>query len=1276
MKFSHLHVHTQFSLLDGAAMIDKLLLKAKNDGMPAVAITDHGNMFGVFHFVKEANKHNIKPIIGCEFYLVEDRSKKQFTKEEQDHRFHQLLLAKNKQGYQNLIKLCSLGYIDGLYSKYPRIDKELIEKYHGDLIATTCCLAAKIPRLIQDDKYEDAEKELKWWLNIFQEDFYIELQRHNLAEDDKVNAKLLEFAKKYNIKIIATNDSHYVDKSDANFHDILLCINTGNVQSTPLNTKKEHKKGYRFGFAKSDGSVNDVFYFKTQAEMSTLFHDIPDAIENTNEIVDKIDNFQLTRDILLPNFKIEEPFKDQNAYLRYLTEEGAKKRYGNIDTTIKERIELELEVIEKMDFAGYFLIVADFIDMAREAGVVVGPGRGSAAGSLIAYCLRITDIDPIKYNLLFERFLNPDRKSMPDIDIDFNDEGREEVIKKVVEKYTEQQVAQIITYGTIAAKTSIKDAARVLELPLNEANNLTKLVPDNPGTRLNKIINLHKQNKLKEAGFTQDQLKDINHLVDYYNYQPSSKELEEISNLKSQIKKLDTKIKNIEEMEGAHSPNIKQIVTTKSAYEKNLKNLEIPKIRAEVLKEATNIEGMIRNVGIHAAGIIIAPVNLTDIIPVMKMKDSNMYVSQYEGGIIEEAGVIKMDFLGLKTLSIIKKTTEVIKETHNISIDIEDIPLDDKKTYELYQRGETNGTFQFESAGMQKYLKELVPDRFEDLVALNALYRPGPMEYIDNYIRRKHGQEEVKYDLPEMEEYLSDTYGITVYQEQVMLLAQKLSGLSRGDADLLRKAMGKKDKNTLDKLKSKFIDGAVAKGYNIEILQKIWLDWEAFAAYAFNKSHSVCYAILAYRTAYLKAHYPAEYMASVLTCTRGNLSKITFFIEECKRMQIKVLGPDVNLSSESFSAYNSKEIRFGLEGIKGLGEVWVNKIIDYRDGNENNNYEKRPFVSFQDFIMRVNPNKSTLEALALSGAFDSFSFNKVLEISGAERVETIAGKRSLYTQKGQDDENYIEKIVAYLAKKNKESKKIKPKKTGQKSLLEGQYSSEHSSRDYDEKDNFPIPIDYPEFIQEDKFAKEKEYLGIYISGHPLDAYQEEIKNFCNAKVADIEIPVANKTLIIAGVISDLQTKTSKAGRAYISFTLDDEVSSIKMVLFGADYAKYKDKIQDNSSVFIKGEFSAGYRQKGSIEFKITEVGLLAEIFQYMSSGIVINANIDDIDGINTAKLLKILNTEKYAGDKQLFVKIFDEDIQANLYSDKYKVKIDQEFLKSLSDASILFTIKK
>ncbi|NNE28856.1 MAG: DNA polymerase III subunit alpha, partial [Saprospiraceae bacterium] len=767
--FVHLHCHTQYSLLDGASDIGKMMDKAVADGQRGVALTDHGNMFGAFKFVAEAEKRNIKPIVGCEFYMVEDRHIKSFSKSrgEKDVRYHQLLLAKNQKGYENLSKLCSLGFVEGLYSKFPRIDKELLEKYHEGIIGTSCCLGAEIPQAILHGKLDEAEKKLKWWIDLLGEDFYIELQRHKGLENidglgvsqEDINQQLLIFADKYNVSVIATNDSHYIDEDDAPSHDILLCVNTGSL--------REEEK--RFKFPSSD------FFFKTQSEMNHLFKDVPFAVDNTMAIFDKIETLSLKRDVLLPAFPIPKKFKSQNEYLRHLTYDGARHRYGQISPEIKERLDFELKVIEQSGYPGYFLIVQDFTNTARKMGVSVGPGRGSAAGSAVAYCTGITNVDPIKYDLLFERFLNPERISMPDIDIDFDDEGRSKVIDYVIEKYGKNQVAQIITYGTMAAKLSLRDVGRVLDVPLGEVDRVTKTFPHALGAKLADV--LHKGDvapKLKERLNTED-------LERAYQFRDLAKGKDHV---------------------------------------------------AEAIELAAKLEGSIRNTGIHACGIVITPDDITKYIPVSVAKDSDLLVSQFDNSVAEDAGLLKMDFLGLKTLTIIKEAIRIIKQTRGIEIDADHIPLDDPTTYALFQKGDTVGIFQYESGGMQKHLKDLVPDKFEDLIAMNALYRPGPMAYIPNFVARRHGREKITYDLPDMEEYLAETYGITVYQEQVMLLSQKLAGFTKGEADMLRKAMGKKKKKLIDEMFPKFLEGCEKNGHPENVVKKIWKDWEAFASYA------------------------------------------------------------------------------------------------------------------------------------------------------------------------------------------------------------------------------------------------------------------------------------------------------------------------------------------------------------------------------------------------------------------------------------------------------------
>ena len=1136
-KFSHLHTHTQFSLLDGAASIQSLYKKAVKDGMPALAITDHGNMFGAFEFVAEAYKHKnedgtlkVKPIVGCEFYVVEDRHRKSFTKEQKDERYHQVLLAKNKVGYQNLIKLTSLGYLEGMYSKYPRIDKELIAQYHEGLIATTCCIGAYVPQTILHDGEEKAEIEFKWWLDIFGEDYIIEMQRHNIKEQDIINQVLLKFARKYNVPIIATNDSHYTDREDYNAHDILLCINTGEKQSTPgyddFVNDDANTKNRRFKFP------NDQFYFKTTEEMKALFHDIPESIANTSLVADKVEVLNLKKDILLPAFPIPKEFQihnesnlDQWEYLKYLTFEGAKLRYSDLTPEIQERLDFELFTVKTMGFAGYFLIVSDFIKAGRDMGVFIGPGRGSAAGSVVAYCIGITNIDPIKYNLLFERFLNPDRKSMPDIDTDFDDEGRQKVIDYVVQKYGKNQVAQIVTYGTMAAKMSIKDVARALDLPLAESNALAKLVPERPGIELKRV--LHAPMTAKEGE------------------------------------------KSLEEKDGVGSDDMENVKKIREIYNGN-------DIRSRVLHEAERLEGSVRNTGLHAAGIIIAPDDLMTILPVCTAKDSNLLVTQIEGSVIEEAGVIKMDFLGLKTLNILKTALELIKENHGVDINIDLIPLDDQKTFELYQKAETIGTFQFESPGMQKYLRDLKPDKFDDLIAMNALYRPGPMAYIPNYIDRKHGREAISFDLPEMEEYLKDTYGITVYQEQVMLLAQKLAGFSKGDADVLRKAMGKKQKSVLDKMKSQFIKGATARGLAADKLEKVWTDWEAFAQYAFNKSHSTCYGLVAYQTAYLKAHYPSEYMAAVLNHA-GSIEKITFFMEECKRMGLKVLGPDVNESKKGFAVNQRGEVRVGLGGLKGVGEAAVEGMIAERT-------KGGPFTTIFDLIKRINQrtvNKKTLESLAYAGAFDCFP-----ELHRAQYFYLAPG----------DTATGLEKIIKF-------GNVYQTNSTQTTNSLFGDLAMPDIATP-------KIPACEPWSLTE-LLDHEKDVTGMFMSGHPLDNFKFEITHYGITRlgefneVKDAVTTQANpgKPFRLAGLVVDAQHRVSKTGKQFGSFTIEDYTGKTEFMLWSEDYARYSNYLEKGKNLFITGAFRPRFN-KVEFEFKVERMMLLESIKQLLTKQIV------------------------------------------------------------------------
>ena len=979
----------------------------------------------------------------------------------------------------------------------------------------------------------------------------MELQRHGMTEQDKVNQVLLRFAKKYNVKVIASNDSHYVDQSDFNAHDILLCINTGEKLSTPaireFSDDDVNMRDKRFAFP------NDQFYFKTTDEMSKVFHDLEEAIDNTNEIVDKVELLDLKRDILLPHFKVPSNFESQDAYLEHLTWEGAHKRYSEITPEIDERLRFELFTIRTMGFAGYFLIVSDFIKAGRELGVFIGPGRGSAAGSVVAYCIGITNIDPIKYRLLFERFLNPDRKSMPDIDTDFDDEGRQKVIDYVVEKYGRNQVAQIITYGTMAAKMSIKDVARVMDLPLSESNMLAKMIPEKPGISLKRVLhaplNGTDDSLTEKDGLNPDDLEQVKKLREIYGGQD---------------------------------------------------------LLSRILHEAEILEGSVRNTGLHAAGIIIAPKDLTELIPVCTAKDSPLWVTQIEGSVIEEAGVIKMDFLGLKTLNILKTSLELIRLNHGVEIDLDTLVLDDSLTFELYQRGETIGTFQFESPGMQKYLRELKPDKFEDLIAMNALYRPGPMEYIPNYVERKHGREPVTYDLADMEEYLSETYGITVYQEQVMLLAQRLAGFTKGDADVLRKAMGKKNKPVLDKMKPQFVEGAAAKGHAKDVLEKVWTDWEAFAQYAFNKSHSTCYALVAYQTAYLKAHYPSEYMAAVLNHA-GSIEKITWFMEECKRMGLTVLGPDINESLKGFAVNSKGEIRIGLGGLKGVGEAAVEAIIAERK-------RQGPFVSVFDLVKRVNQrtvNKKSLECLALSGAFD---FDNSLHRA-----------QYFHLQEG-ESLNGLEKIIRFG------------------NIYQTQTANTSNTLFGDLPMMYEIPqpkiTDCPPWSLTQILDKEKEVTGMFLSGHPLDHFRFELRYYgmnpiseYNAHLGELSnLTNPARAFRLAALVTGAQQRVSRQGNRFGVLTLEDFSGKFELTLFGDQYVKYASYFETGNCLFVQGRFEK-HPYRDDWNFRVSDICLLETVKRVLTRRIQMNIapsvfQVEHLDFLAE-------NVRKYPGKVQL-----------------------------------------
>ena len=1205
IKFSHLHNHTQFSVLQAVSDIDDMVKRAISFGSPALAITDHGNMYGAFLFWQSVDKQNkgikahndaidkgekegakkqeLKAIIGCELYICKDR----LDKSKQDNGFTQVFLAKNKIGYQNLSKLSSIGFTEGSYY-VPRIDREALSRHKEGLIATTGSLSGEIPNLILNIGETQAEEAFVWWKEQFGEDFYVELNNHNLPEESVVNETLLRFAKKYDVKYFAANNNYYLDKKNAAAHDVLLCVKDNQLKETPIG----RGRGFRYGFP------NQEFYFKSPAEMQKIFSDMPEALENTNEIVNKIESFKLGRDVLLPKFQIPDEFKDvrdedpadegkgnrgENAYLRHLTYEGAKKRYPDLTPDIRERIDFELTTVERMGFPGYFLIVSDFTTEARRLDVSVGPGRGSAAGSAIAYCLGITNIDPIKYDLLFERFLNPDRISMPDIDIDFDDEGRDKVIDYVIKKYGSNQVAQIITYGTMGGKSAIRDAARVLNLPLSDAGDLAKAYPESLAASLKAL--------LSPEGIDKKYLEEIKDRREFVEQSHNFRKLAEGKNLQS-----------------------------------------------EVLKQAYDLEGCVRNTGIHACGVIITPDEMSKFVPVTKAKDSDMLVTQFDNSVAESAGLLKMDFLGLRTLTIIKDALKHIKHRHKIEIDIDAIRLDDKKTYELFQRGETNGIFQFESAGMQKYMKDLRPDSFTDLIAMNALYRPGPIAYIPNYINRKHGKEPIVYDLEGMDEYLKETYGITVYQEQVMRLSQKLANFSKGDADVLRKAMGKKQKDVLDKMKSKFVEGCAKNGHDTKICEKVWIDWEAFASYAFNKSHSTCYAYLAFQTAYLKANYPSEFMASVLTHNMGDITKVTFFMEESKRMGIKVLGPDVNESIGDFSVNENGDIRFGMAAIKGVGSNVVEGIVTQRS-------EAGHYTSIFDLAKRLDTkaiNKKSLEALSLAGAFDSF--------------EGIT--RSMFFAQDKDGNTLTEKLIRYGNSFNTGTE------TNQASLF-----GEDSEAQISEP---PLPKVEP-WGQLEQLAKEKEVVGFYISGHPLDQYKLVIQHACKQtlpELADLKV-LDGKDVTVAGIITTVQHRTSKTGKPFGTFAMEDYMGSFEFILFGEDYIKFKNYMSEGFQVFVRAKVQTRFGQAGNFECKIQKIDLLSEIKDKTFNSIKLKVGASDVNHDFIDKIELLINTHPGKCNIEIHVEDKAENLSVKMFSKTKKIDINDEFMNEINRLTVL-----
>ena len=1153
--FTHLHVHTQYSILDGASDISDLLSKAADDGMPAVAITDHGNMFGAKDFHNKAQEHGIKPILGCEMYLAEGSRFEKSGKKDRSG-YHLVVLAKNLTGYKNLIKLVSYAWTEGFYYT-SRIDKELLRQYKDGLIVTSGCIGGEIPKAAIYKGKEEAEKLVLEYKETFGDDFYLELQRHPsgnpekdrevFENEQKSNKILIELAHKHQVKLIASNDVHFINAADAEAHDRLIC----------LNTNKDVDDPERMTYTKQE-------YFKTTREMRELFADIPEAIDNTVEIADKVEEYELECEPLMPDFPLPEGFTNEDEYLRHIAYEGAKERYGEVTDVIRERLDFELSVIQGMGFPGYFLIVQDFINAARRLGVSVGPGRGSAAGSAVAYCIRITDIDPIHYNLLFERFLNPDRISMPDIDIDFDEDGRDKVLNWVVEKYGLEKVAHIITFGTMKAKLAIRDIARVEKLPLSKADALAKLVPEAPGMNLKKAY--------------------------------------------AQVPELEK-----ERQQG------------EALVQKTLKFAEV-------------VEGSLRQTGLHACGVIIGKDDLTEYIPVCTSKDTDLRVTQYDGDHVESVGMLKMDFLGLKTLSIIKDAVENVKQSRNVDVDIQNVPLDDKQTFELYSRGETTALFQFESPGMKKNLRQLKPNRFEDLIAMNALYRPGPMEYIPQYINRKQGKESIHYDLPVMEEYLNETYGITVYQEQVMLLSQKLAGFSKGQADSLRKAMGKKKKKLMEQLKEKFFEGCQQNGYDMKIIHKIWNDWEAFAQYAFNKSHSTCYAYVSYQTAYLKSHFPAEYMAAVLSRWSSNIDKVTTFMDECRRMGIEVLGPDINESNLRFNVNQEGNIRFGLSAVKGVGDSAAEKIISERAHNG-------VYRDIFDFVERVNlhaVNKKSIESLATAGAFDNLGNLK----------------RSQFFAENGKEMSFIESLIKYGSKFQYD------KQSRQQTLFGSNVDIEIA------KPRLPEVEEWPKL---DKLNKEKELVGIYLSAHPLDDFRAEIDHFTNTSLKALNAEFEkykDKEISVGGIVTQAQHAVSKNNKPYGRLTLQDYTDTYEFIMFGKDYQEFRKFFYKDYPLLIKGKIQPRFNDKSRYEFKIKQIYMLSDVKEELVNTLTLTISLADINEHMISELYKLT---AHKGKVRMRFRIVDpvDHVAVNMYSRAKRIHLSDELMNYLRDSAAI-----
>ena len=1246
MSFVHLHVHTQYSILDGQSSIENLFNRAEELGMPGLAITDHGNMYGVKEFFKFAAKHpSVKPIIGCEIYV----SKGDHKVKEKGY-YHLILLAKNYNGYKNLMKIVSTGHIEGMYYK-PRVSHEVIEKYHEDIICSSACMAGEIPRMILDGNIAGAEKAIEWHKRVFKDDYYLEVMLHKTEvpglslevyeKEKEYDEVIFDLAEKHGVKVIATNDVHFVRKEDGPAHDRLICLTT-NAYIDDID---------RLRYTQQE-------YLKTEEEMAALFSDHPEVITNTLEICDKVENYTIDRGHVLPKFEIDkdflddidtylekykgvidagrndekgndrgEEFRHSVAFLCHLCYKGAQERYGDVlDNVTADRLDFELKTISRMGFPDYFLIVQDYIAAARAQGISVGPGRGSAAGSAVAYCLGITNLDPIKYDLLFERFLNPERVSMPDIDVDFDDDGRYRVIQYVQDRYGVDHVSHVITFGTMAAKGAIKDVARISRLPLDESNRLTKMIPDKPIT-----ITETSEVELKDGEEPDEGDKVVE--KDGKRFKIVKKDVEKKATLKNCVK---------------YIPELKNELENGS------------ELVREVLKYALQLEGCIRQIGIHACAMIIGRGNLTDYIPITLGEDKatgqKVWVSQYEGSFIEDVGMLKMDFLGLRTLSIIKICLAEVKKRFGIDIDIEKIPIDDPKAYEIYSNGDTKSVFQFESPGMMEWLQKLHPERFEDLIAMNALYRPGPMDYIPSFVARKRGEEPITYDLPAMEEFLKETYGVTVYQEQVMLISQKVAGFSKGKADKLRKAMGKKKIDILQSLYGEFIEGGKKNGHPEDVLKKIWKDWEKFASYAFNKSHATCYAWVSYQTGWLKAHYPSEFQAANLSMNKNNMTEIQAIMADCKKHHIRVLNPDVNESESNFTVNKNGDIRFGMGGMKGFGANIVDAIVQERT-------EHGLFEDIYDFCVRMSGvvNRKSMEALVNSGAFDSFGIS-----------------RSQYFLAGKNGLQYLDDLMSY----------------GQITRQNAEDDAASLFGDAEElKIEKPVPPALtiePDILE--VLQREKDVVGMYLSDHPLKKYEFELENFTNCKMAELGDLIADcdknrqtAQVAVAGLVTSVETKISRNGKPFAKVNVEDFSGIYEFGFFGKDYENFMNYLQEHTAIYIEGEICEKYflkpeeitaGKKAPYTFKAKKISLLGNVAEDRLTGFAIEMLANDITPDLRHKLVNLVKESK--GNIPLSMIVFDPitNYIVEFISRKYHITVSADFILKLNELGLKYRVSR